>query len=125
MKFFQETTQWDTPGAPNHIYYLSDDKSKMVGYIKQGTTVLQKFKRPISISTKGRKFTVVAVKGEPDSVYFTPTPEYVSTNIVAKIAGSTGKTYEVSKHGENLSCTCSGFQFRRKCKHVDQVASTI
>jgi hypothetical protein len=121
MKYFQETTEWDSPTAPNHIYYLSDDKSKMVGYIQQGTTVLKKFKQPITISTKGRKFKLIAVKGEPDSVYFgTPTPEYKPDNVVATVAGSGGKVYKVSKHGENYSCTCTGFQFRRRCKHTQE-----
>jgi hypothetical protein len=120
MKFFQETTEWDTPNAPNHIYYLSDDKSKMVGYIKRGTTELFKFKSPIGISTKGRKFKLVDVKGEPDSVYFATTPEHTLTNVVATIAGSNGSVYSVSKSGHTYSCTCTGFQFRRKCKHVEQ-----
>jgi hypothetical protein len=120
MKYFQEITEWDSPTAPNHIYYLSDDKSKMVGYIQQGTTVLKKFKHPISISTKGRKFKLVAIKGEADSVYFTPTPVFKPSNVVATIAGSNGAQYTVSKNGAVYSCTCTGFQFRRRCKHTQE-----
>ena len=120
MKFFQETTQWDSPTAPNHIYYLSDDKSKMVGYIQQGTTVLKKFKQPIGISTKGRTFKVVAIKGEDDSVYFQSTPEFVPSNVIATVTGSNGAVYTVSKNGSRYSCTCTGFQFRRKCKHTQE-----
>jgi len=121
MKFLQEITQWDSPSIPNHIYYLNDDKTKMVGYIKLGTTELKKFKSPISISTKGRKFKLVNIKGEPDSVYFPAVAEYKPSNVVAKIAGSGGNVYEVSKVGKTYSCTCTGFQFRKKCKHVKQI----
>jgi hypothetical protein len=92
----------------------------MVGYIQQGTTVLKKFKHPISISTKGRKFKLVAIKGEADSVYFTPTPVFVPSNVVATIPGSNGAQYTVSKNGTSYSCTCTGFQFRRKCKHTQE-----
>jgi hypothetical protein len=120
MKYFQETTEWDSPTAPNHIYYLSDDKSKMVGYIQQGTTVLKKFKHPITISTKGRKFKPVAIPGESDSVYFQPTPVFTPSNVVATVTGSKGSIYTVSKNGERYSCTCTGFQFRRKCKHTQE-----
>ena len=63
---------------------------------------------------------LVDVKGEPDSVYFATTPEHTLTNVVATIAGSNGSVYSVSKSGHTYSCTCTGFQFRRKCKHVEQ-----
>jgi hypothetical protein len=120
MKFYEEITDWDSPTAPNHIYYLSDDRSKMVGYIRKGTTELFKFKQPIGISTRGRKFKLVAIKGEPDSVYFSATPEFKPSNVVATITGSNGSTYTVSKNGGRYSCTCTGFQFRRKCKHTQE-----
>ena len=120
MKFFQEITEWDSPNVPNHIYYLSDDKSKMVGYIKSGTTELFKFKSPIGISTKGRKFKLVNIKAEADSAYFSVTPEHTASNVVATVHGSNGSVYQVSKSGQTYSCTCTGFQFRRKCKHVEQ-----
>jgi len=69
MKFYQEITEWSYD-VPNHIYYLNEDKSKMVGYIKKGTTELFKFTKPISFSVRGRKFILLDRKGEPDSVYF-------------------------------------------------------
>ena len=59
MKFFQEITAWDRAQAQNHIYLLNDDKSKMYAYIRSGTTDVFKFKQPIQISTKGRKFVAL------------------------------------------------------------------
>ena len=56
MKYFQEVTVWaDSANAVNHTYYMKDDKSFMVGYIKAGTKSLFKFKKPIQIDTRGRK----------------------------------------------------------------------
>jgi hypothetical protein len=121
MKFLQEITDWGSHTVPNHIYYLNDDKTKMVGYIKHGTTELFKFKTPISISTRGRKFKLVNIMGEPDSAYFaTENKATTASNVVARIAGSNGSFYEIYKNGANYSCTCTGFQFRKKCKHVEQ-----
>ena len=119
MKYYQEVTVWnDNSNAINHIYYLNDDKSKMVGYIKNGTKKLHKFKNPITIDTRGRKFVEIKdKKGEPDSVYFTKKEEPSKDAII--VQGSNGKEYEITKVGPRYVCTCPGFTFRQKCKHVD------
>jgi hypothetical protein len=119
MKYFQEVTEWDSPTAQNHIYYLKDDKTKMVGYIKSGTDTLFKFKHPIDIYTKGRKFVELKTKAEPDSVYFQKVEE--KPKDVITVQGSNGKEYHITKVGNRYSCTCPGFLFRHKCKHVDEL----
>lgn len=119
MIYLQETTEWRTQ-VPNHIYYVSDDKRKMVGYIKAGTKSLIKFSKPMGFDIKGRKFTVVK-RGESDSVYF-GTPQVVKPSAdVREVAGSGGKTYFVTVKPGRMSCTCPGFQFRNKCKHVESM----
>lgn len=35
------------------------------------------------------------------------------------VEGSNGKSYTVTQAGEQWSCTCPGFGFRRQCKHVN------
>ena len=37
------------------------------------------------------------------------------------VKGSKGNSYTVTRIGNKLNCTCTGFQFRRKCKHLDVV----
>ena len=37
------------------------------------------------------------------------------------VTGSNGNTYVVTKEGTKKSCTCSGFQFRHTCKHLDML----
>jgi hypothetical protein len=37
------------------------------------------------------------------------------------IKGSTGKTYSVVIDPKGNSCSCTGFTFYRKCKHIEQV----
>lgn len=36
------------------------------------------------------------------------------------IKGSTGKLYTVRLNASGNSCTCAGFGFYRKCKHIQQ-----
>ena len=120
MKYFEEVTDWGSPTAKNHIYYLNDDKSKMVGYIKHGTVDLFKFKQPISFYGKGRKFVELKKKGEPDSVYFGKKESQVPKQAI-EVEGSNGKKYYVSKIGTKYMCTCPGFTFRHTCKHVAEM----
>lgn len=120
MKYLQEVTEWESKDSPNHIYYVCDDKTKMVGYIKQGTTDLFKFKRPIAIYTKGRKFVELKKKGEPDSIYFTKSDTFTPKAAIV-VQGSNGKEYHITKIGSKYSCTCPGFQFRHTCKHVTEL----
>lgn len=111
MKFFQETTKWDVP-TPNHIYLLNDSKEKMVAYVKAGTKTVFKFKKPIRIDTRGRKF--VEVPNTFGYVMEDDQPEGQRW----EVKGSKGDTYIVEKVDNVLKCTCSGFKFRGDCKHV-------
>ena len=122
MKYFQEVTEWaDNANAVNHTYYMKDDKSFMVGYIKAGTKSLFKFKKPIQIDTRGRKFVELKnKKTEPDSVYFVKKEEPENKGI--EVEGSNGKKYYITKSGNKYMCTCPGFMFRHKCKHTDAMA---
>jgi hypothetical protein len=118
MKYFQEVTEWtDNPNAINHVYYMKDDKSSMVGYIKGGEGRLFKFKTPIRIDVRGRKFVELKnKKAEPDDVYFGKREEPKDVII---FQGSNGKEYLLEKIGGKYTCTCPGFTFRNKCKHSD------
>lgn len=122
MKYFQEVTTWTADyQVPNHIYYMRNDKSRAVGYIKAGTTDLFKFSKPMAIDTRGRKFKELTIPGEPDEVYFAPEKPRESRTETATVAGSGGKVYTLTKIPGGWSCTCTGYLYRRKCKHVDQL----
>lgn len=121
MKYCQEVTDWNTSYVvPNHTYYLTDDRRKAVGYIKAGTKKLIKFSKPMSFDTKGRKFVVLPKQGESDEVYF-PKKVEVQTNAI-EVQGSSGKKYYLTKSGTRWACTCPGFQFRHKCRHIEEMA---
>ena len=57
MKAFQETTEWSTEFAvPNHVYFLSDSKDKMYGYVKDSTGEIHEMGEPYRFKASGRKF---------------------------------------------------------------------
>jgi len=112
MKFYQETTVWpDNMG--NGIYLLDDAKSKMYAYIKPGSKSVFKFKNPIRIDTRGRKFKAVA------NTFDFQIEEPVADNPRWEVTGSKGDKYIVEKTDNGLTCTCSGFRFRGACKHLE------
>lgn len=115
MKFFQEITPGDQ--YQNHTYLLSDNKEYMHGYIPLGSDRLRVFASKYRFDTKGRKFKEVANTWgwvEPGE---TPKTERW------EIKGSKGDVYTVEREDGELKCSCSGFRFRGKCKHIDQVLS--
>lgn len=51
--------------------------------------------------------------------------EGANKTITRLIAGSRGAEYEVTVGPGKKSCTCPGFTFRGKCKHVEQVEKEL
>jgi len=49
----------------------------------------------------------------------------VSDVIEEQVAGSKGNVYTVRKQHDKWSCSCPGFQFRKDCKHVNQVKEKV
>jgi len=104
MEAVVETTVWNDSNLANHTYLL--DGTKMVAYIKVGSTTPVYFKNPITIDKRGRKF--VPLKSNPFKVKEKAT--------VIKVSGSKGQVYSIDI--EEKSCSCPGFQFRATCKHL-------
>ena len=38
-----------------------------------------------------------------------------------EVPGSKGNVYHVTNESGRWTCTCAGFQFRRRCKHTDEI----
>lgn len=120
MKYFQEVTNWDVSTAVNHTYYMNDEKTACVGYLKFSKGALVRFKTPIRLDLRGRKFVELKdKKTEPDEVYFGKKEE--PKKDVIEVQGSNGKVYHIEKIGAKYTCTCPGFVFRHKCKHVEGI----
>ena len=118
-KFLQEITEWKNP-APNHLYVVDDSKSKMIAYRPVGATAFTTFTKPIRYEGRGRKFTEV-----PNTFGFTVAPVAVPVHPTWSVLGSKGERYTVSKIDNSYSCTCSGYKFRGKCRHANQIANKV
>ena len=110
----QETTEWGN-NTPNHIYYTDDSKSRLFGYTKVGTTDILLVKNRL-FETKGRKFIAKRLPKKFESFFGIET----SKNIV-EVTGSKGDKYFVENDNGVWTCTCVGFRFQGKCKHITQV----
>ena len=115
MKWFAETTDY-RDSVPNGIYLLNDSKDKMYAFKARGTEPIKVFKNPIRIDLRGRKFVVNPVQ------FKTKLKEPEPEGRVWTVKGSKGDVYKVSELNGNYSCSCSGFKFRSKCRHIEQFA---
>lgn len=117
MKFYKETTRDWSCETPNHTYLLSTDKSRMYGYIKSRSGDTFTFKKPIKFDARRRTFQEVKELGEIDLGEV--------QGETWKVDGSKGNSYIVQKIDNVYTCTCSGFKFKGKCKHIKQIEETV
>lgn len=115
MKFFEETTVWDSPKVQNHVYLLDDSKSKLFAYVRCGSHQVFEFCKPIQFDSRRRKFREVANRW--NYRYAEP----VTANPTWTVTGSRGDQYIVERTESGYTCTCSGFKFRGACKHSKQI----
>lgn len=117
MKALKEITQW---AVPNHTYIV--EGNNLVGYIKASGTTVHYFTKPIKgFDQRGRKFEEVAM---PTDNWRDALKAFVESAealpFIKRVQGSKPNTWYEVNTDEN-TCTCPGFQFRGKCKHVDEL----
>jgi len=113
MKAFKEITEWDSDFAvPNHVYFLNDSRDKMYGYVQSGTGIVQTMRTPYRFHTRGRKFKEI-----PNTWNFgvDDQPE----GFVKIVIGSKGEKYTITETSGIYQCSCPGFKFRGKCRHIE------
>jgi hypothetical protein len=109
MQAFKEITVWKgCKTQPNHTYLLDGDKC--YAYIKKGTTEPKYFIAPLRFNRSGRKF--IELKKNP----FTAPAASVPSSVI-RVPGSKGAMYEVDPVAG--TCSCLGFTYRGKCKHLE------
>ncbi len=118
MILAREVSVWaDISRQPNHTYILDDAMTKVYAYFKwNDPKEFMMFKRPMSIDTRYRKFQVIKrgynfVNGEKN------------TNRTWLVKGSKGHEYHVEETENGMSCSCIGFKYHGKCKHIDEVSN--
>ena len=108
MKVLREVTEWATEIQPNHVYLVEGDK--ILAYQPFGTGSVQHFAHRVRLDRARRRFCE-----EPlDPALWGVSVEQPAH--IVTVQGSRGASYEVNL--EEGSCTCSGYQFRGRCKHL-------
>ncbi len=117
MKAFKEITEWDTDFTmPNHVYFLSDSKDKMYGYVKSSTGEIQEMSTPYKFKASGRKFLEVT---NTWGFKLSEEPEEAAPGFVKIVIGSKGEKYTITEVAGVLQCSCPGSKFRGKCRHIE------
>jgi hypothetical protein len=119
-EILQETTIWSGDyGACNHTYLL-DNQSRIIAYIKQNDTKVNILKTQIKIDKRYRTF----IKVRNIELERLSGKSIKSNTRVFKVKSNT-KEYNVELNDSHYTCTCTGFSFRGKCKHITAVAEKL
>lgn len=118
MKVLKEvTSDWDVEyRLPNHTYLMNGDK--VIAYKPWHEDPIQYLKGTYRLDKRYRKFEELPfVAAEWDM------EEQKAPSNIITVSGSKGNTYDVDVEAE--TCTCPGFTFRGKCKHIDIAKSKV
>jgi hypothetical protein len=116
LEILKETTVWSDGSNANHTYLL--DGTKIIAYAKSSDNSVQVLRTQIKIDKRYRTFVKTKHFGLQNLIKSTPAK---SNTRVFKVQSKT-KEYFVELSDYNYTCTCTGFNFRGKCKHIDAVA---
>jgi hypothetical protein len=128
-EIIQETTVWNSDFQTNHTYLL-DGKGTLIAYAKfSGDEVIVSKSKSIKLDKRYRKFVKVNHAGLQKilETLKEEKEEYVKPkNVRAFKVNSKGKDYIVEVSAANkMSCTCIGFTYHGKCKHIEAVRSQL
>ena len=101
IDILQETTDWGKYPVSNGIYHVNGAGQLVAYQAPEGE--LKTFNKPMKQFSKSRrKFTKVGERTEE-----------LAADVI-QVQGSNGKVYII----EDNKCSCPGFTFRGKCKHI-------
>jgi hypothetical protein len=114
---------------PNHVVYRGDTNG-YVTYVREGIVVQSIFRDPFmfAVKTGAPEHPVSEFNAKSQHVvkieYVTGSATQVATDKKAwKVKSTDGKKfYIVERVNGKFSCTCTGFEFRKDCKHVGAVS---
>jgi len=121
LQILRETTEWSTDKPVRNHTYLIDQSNRLIAYAKFGTDEVVVSKSQIKLDKRYRTFVR---DDHPALVAITKKQKQDPNTRVFKVNSNT-KDYIVSIRGSNYSCTCTGYSFRGKCKHITAVAEMI
>jgi len=117
-EILKETTVWDCDFQANHTYLL-DNKGKIIAHaVNGGDTIMISKSGNIKLDKRYRTF----VRSNHPGLTKLLKSEKPEIGVRVFLVKSKEKQYTVELSGSTYSCTCTGYNFRGKCKHIDAVA---
>lgn len=109
IRILRETTgNVDGFFYPPHLYYVNE-KDKLVWFqVADYSRGLDKYRKPLKFDMRYRKFDLVGT-----------VPELHDDSIV-EVRSESGYIHHVNK--TKNTCTCKGYKFHGRCKHLKMVA---
>ena len=129
MEIIKEITAWNCDyNVPNNIYLLNGS-GKLIAYIKEGEDIINQLKNPMYFDKARRKFIKIKHEGLSKLIKDEKkdnTKRIKSDNVRLFNVKSDNKNYTVEvTDNRYFSCTCVGFGYRGKCKHVEAVKDSL
>jgi len=133
FKILKEITVWKSDYTVYNHTYLLDPKDRIIAYYNIKDKTIHQLKSPYAIDKRYRKFIETKHSGLSKLIPKDYKPEleeklkYIpSENIrIFKVKSKIkNKEYivEYNKLGDYYTCSCIGYGYRRKCRHLDAVA---
>lgn len=120
-QILKETTDWDCSyDVPNHVYLL-DAKGKILAIAKEGTGEIQRLKGTIRLDRRYRTF--VKIKHAGLSALIDGQTKSSDTRTFKVL--SKGNEYFVELENGRYSCTCVGYTYHGRCKHITAVSEKV
>ena len=129
MEIIQEITVWNCEyKVPNNIYLLNK-AGKLIAYIKEGEDNINQLKSPMAFDKARRKFNKIQHDGLSKLIKDEKqdnTKRIIPKNVQLFNVNSNDRDYTVEvTDNRYFSCTCIGFGYRGKCKHIDAVKDSL
>lgn len=120
-QILKETTDWDCSyKVPNHTYLL-DAKGKILAIAKDGTGEIEKLKGTIRLDRRYRTF----VKSKHPGLSALIADNTKSSNVRTFKVLSRGNEYIVELENDRYTCTCVGYTYHGRCKHITAVMEKL
>ena len=121
MQILKETTVWSTDySVPNHIYLL-DNKNRLLAYADAETGEIHVSKSQSMVFDK--RYRTFKAVNHPGLSKLVKTEKAEGVRLFKVQSGQ--KIYNVEVSSSVYTCTCTGFNFRGKCKHGDAVVKKL
>ena len=117
---------------PNTVVYRNSDKG-YVTYVREGLVVQSIFRDPFMFAVQTgdpqhpvSEYNAKSLHVVKIEVLKGSSMQVATDNKAWKVKSSDGKKfYIVERLNGKFSCTCTGFEFRKDCKHIGAVAKKV